>query len=104
LREARAHVRTQVNVPPQPLSFPRAPQGTPAGPPLSHPERHVQTVRHRALPGSEARRRGCHAGRAGGAAVRGGRCIFYPPPTGAAPKGCLNFPEVMTLDGRSGLR
>jgi len=44
---------------PQPLSFPRAPQGTSAGPPLCQPERHVLPAQHRALPGSGARRRGC---------------------------------------------
>jgi hypothetical protein len=39
--------------------FPAGAQGPPADPPLSHPEQHVQTVQHRALPGSRARRRGC---------------------------------------------
>jgi hypothetical protein len=58
LRPTRGHLAFESS-PLQSPSFPRAPEGTPAGPPLSHPERHVQTAQHRTLPGSGARRRGC---------------------------------------------
>lgn len=59
--------------PPQP-PFPRpAPQGTPDGLTLSHPELPVQAAQHRAPPGSGAAPPGLprRAGRAGGAEARG---------------------------------
>src|SRR5437870_1597003 len=68
-----------------------APQGTTAGPPLSHPEQPVQTAQHRALPGSGACRRGCRGAldaweepRRGGATGRGG-ATFVAPATAVAP-------------------